>query len=1134
MARLSSAIETLAEHYSIVVIGSGYGGSVAASRLARAGQRVCLLERGKEFSPGEFPDTEPEAIEQMQTDSPEGHVGSRTALFDFRINKELNVFMGCGLGGTSLVNANVALRAEPRVFEDPRWPAELLADVPGLLTECYRHAEDMLKPTPYPDPPSLPKLSALQKSAEKLQAPFKRPPINVTFQDGVNHVGVEQSQCIRCGDCVSGCNHRAKNTTAMNYLPDAKNHGAEIFTQVSVRHLERTGNGWRIHYQLLDSGREAFDAPTLFVDADLVVIAAGALGSTELLLRSRAQGLPISARTGYGFTGNADVLGFGYNNDSGIDGIGFGHRNPASATAVGPCISGMIDLRGAAQVDRGLVIEEGAIPGAIAALLPTALAAASDLVGKDTDAGIWDKVREKVREYEDVLLGPYHGATANTQTYLVMGHDGSDGQLQLEADRLRIVWPNVGDRPVFQSANRALFDATAALGGTFVENPLWTPLFKHSLVTVHPLGGCGMAERAEGGVINHKGQVFASATGDAVYENLYVTDGSIMPRSLGVNPLLTITALSERCCALLARDRGWKIDYTFAPPVAVVETPTVPGVEFTESMKGHFSTQVRGDNDYAEGERRGVSDNSPFEFVLTIVTEDVQAMLRDPKHVARMVGSVKAPALSSAPLMVNDGTFLLFVENREQVDTRNMVYRMGLSSVEGRSYYFTGFKVVRDASITEMWPATTTLYITLRDGTDEQAPVIGKGILHIYPADFVRQLTTMKAVNAQSLVARLGAVAEFGKFFAGTLFETYGGITLGPTLLDPTALPRKKRPLRAPIPEVHVFQASDGVGLRLTRYRGGLKGPVMLSHGLGVSSLIFSIDTIETNLVEYLCARGYDVWLLDFRDSIALSASSGQWTADDVATKDYPAAIAAIRSLSGAASVQVVAHCYGSTTFFMAMLAGLSGVRSIVASQIAAHIVAPPVTALKCGLHVPSLLKDLGIPSLTAYADQREGWLSQLYDRALGLNALTEAQGRCRSAVCHRITFMYSSLYQHEQLDASTHDALHEMFGVGNVRSFEHLATMVRKGFVVTANGENSYLPQIARLNLPITFIHGAQNECFLPRSTELTYDLLCQTNGAQQYARHLIPGYGHIDCIFGKNAVRNVFPLIAEHLDAH
>ena len=120
IARLSSPVEDLKDHYEVVVVGSGYGGAIAASRLARAGRQVCLLERGKELQPGEYPDTGPEALDEMQIDFPDCHVGSRTALYDMRVNDDLNVFMGCGLGGTSLVNANVSLQADQRVFSDPR------------------------------------------------------------------------------------------------------------------------------------------------------------------------------------------------------------------------------------------------------------------------------------------------------------------------------------------------------------------------------------------------------------------------------------------------------------------------------------------------------------------------------------------------------------------------------------------------------------------------------------------------------------------------------------------------------------------------------------------------------------------------------------------------------------------------------------------------------------------------------------------------------------------------------------------------------------------------------------------------------------------------------------------------------
>jgi cholesterol oxidase len=119
----------------------------------------------------------------------------------------------------------------------------------------------------------------------------------------------------------------------------------------------------------------------------------------------------------------------------------------------------------------------------------------------------------------------------------------------------------VGDLPIIKKVNDRLREATEPLGGTYVIDPIWSWLLQRKLITVHPLGGCVMADDASQGVVNHKGQVFSASQADAVYDGLYVCDGSIIPRPLGVNPLLTISALAERCCELIAKDRGWTIKY---------------------------------------------------------------------------------------------------------------------------------------------------------------------------------------------------------------------------------------------------------------------------------------------------------------------------------------------------------------------------------------------------------------------------------------------------------------------------------------------------------------------------------------------------------------------------------------------
>lgn len=1132
MGRVTTPIEDIDDSYDVVVVGTGYGGAIAASRMARAGRRVCVLERGVELQPGEYPDTELEAVGSMQVDTPRRHTGSRTDLYDVRLNDDMNVFLGCGVGGTSLVNANVSLHPDERVFDDPVWPQELRADVPTRLADGYARAEEMLRPTPYPDD-DLPKLRALSKSADAIgpAGSYYRPPINVTFEDRVNEAGVDQRECIRCGDCVSGCNHRAKNTTLMNYLPDARNHGAEIFQCAAVRSLERPDDHWIVHFQGLETGREAFDAPTEFVRAEIVILAGGALGSAEILLRSKQQGLPLSNRVGTRFSGNGDVLAFAYNADQEVNGVGFGNRSPADLEPVGPCIAGIIDLRKEPALDRGMVIEEGVIPGGIGDLMPTLLAAAAGLVGEDTDTGFGDELAEKRRAVSSIILGPRHGALRNTQTFLVMTHDDAGGTLRLEDDRVRVDWHGVGSAPIFAEVDRKLREASAALGATYVRDPIWTKLFGHRLITVHPLGGCPMGGDASTGAVDHKGRVYSGTTGTEVHKGLYVSDGSVVPRSLGVNPLFTISAITERCCSLIAEDHAWTIDYNL-PSTPLPEPPTTLGLEFTERMAGFVSTKVT--DDFEAGHDAAEEAREAFSYLLTVRTDDLERFISDPRHEVRMSGTVEARGLSPSPLTATDGTFNMLVKDPEQAGTREMQYRMRLTDESGRQYWFYGFKVIRpDVGPWEFWPDTTKMYVTLYDGPDDKSPVLGKGIIRISPGDFMRQMTTMRATNARNRKEQLEAQVKFYRFFSGTLVDVYAGVYVRDSDFDPDAPPRKRRQLRVDAPELHWVRTDDGVDLRLTRYRGAEgKGPVLVSHGLGVSSRIFSIDTIETNLLEYLFAHGYDVWLLDYRASIELPSAKTQFTADEIATRDYPAAIEKVRAVTGADGVQVVAHCFGATTFAGAMLSGLTGVRSAVLSQIATDFVVPLASRIKAGLRDPDILAALGVDTVTAYTDTHANWKQKVFSAAARLIP-DQGEQPCDSDVCHRITFIYSPLYRHEQLNQATHDALHEMFGVANVRTFQHLARMVREGQLVAADGEDRYMPHLKRMAIPIAFVHGEKNACFKPESTERTLDRLKAANPGTQYSRQVIPDYGHIDCIFGRDAARDVFSHVVSHLDA-
>lgn len=172
--------------------------------------------------------------------------GQSSDLYEFIVTDDLTVVQGCGLGGTSLINANVALDAEPAVFQDPSWPKEIREDMDQLMNIDRQHFVDMIKPTPYPDNyPPLSKLDRMRDGLnefdiEDLDKFFYKTPLYVNFQDTPsNHVGVPQPKCTGCGNCCGGCNVGAKSTLNMNYLPDAKVHGAELYTEVNANPVNK-------------------------------------------------------------------------------------------------------------------------------------------------------------------------------------------------------------------------------------------------------------------------------------------------------------------------------------------------------------------------------------------------------------------------------------------------------------------------------------------------------------------------------------------------------------------------------------------------------------------------------------------------------------------------------------------------------------------------------------------------------------------------------------------------------------------------------------------------------------------------------------------------------------------------------
>ena len=537
--RLSRPPDRLRPHYDVVIVGSGYGGGVAAARLAQAGKRVALLEKGKEFPTGSFPSRLPDIHREIQVSGKRMRMGSPSGLYDVRLGDHMHVLVGCGLGGGSLINAGVALRPDDRVWQDEIWPDQIAGD--AFLGAGYGLAEQWVRPARDPLASTRTKYRALEHAGAALEQRPVAAPVTVTFEETVNPTGIAQPGCTRCGDCCGGCNVGAKNTVALTYLPLAARHGAEIFTQASAHRIAKLADGrWQVSFHDLTSHtRSPGDAAA--VTADMVVLAAGTMGSSEILLRSREHGLALSDQLGRRFSANGDIIAFGYGANVPVNAIGVGHPRKIEGIEVGAAVSGQIEIVDPHDLAKCLTIQEGVLPSALAPILPVLFLPNGRMLGA----------------LKSLVAGVYKGPFANLQTFFAVSHDRARGRLVLENDRLSLHWPGIEDEPVYQRVGAAIKALVEQAGGTYVANPLAGTLMGHQPATAHPLGGCGMGRDRSTGVVDHKGQVFDGDSDEpnGVHEGLFVMDGSIIPRSLGVNPLLTITALAERAMLHVARDQ---------------------------------------------------------------------------------------------------------------------------------------------------------------------------------------------------------------------------------------------------------------------------------------------------------------------------------------------------------------------------------------------------------------------------------------------------------------------------------------------------------------------------------------------------------------------------------------------------
>lgn len=516
------------------------------------------------------------------------------------------------------------------------------------------------------------------------------------------------------------------------------------------------------------------------MQAPTVVLGAGAVNTTELLLRCRDQygTLPaLPARLGTGYSANGDFLGFAFDTARPFE------------PGVGPTITTSIVYdRGSGTGRRWFLFQEGGVPRQVVSLLQ---------VLDDQRLGGLLRVPHDLTEYlkQQALkqragerIGAPGGETVEARDdlaiFLAMGRDTADGTIGLlpAGRELRISWHTTPNLPLYETQERFCEDVARALGGHAAYNPLWRRF--RIPVAVHNLGGCPMSDDPEQGVTDGNGQVHG-------HPGLYVLDGGCLPSATGVNPSHTIAAVAERNIETAIRkitgSRTWVApERALATPVhEPLSAVTIPaggtpaaaapgvGLTFTETMRGYLRRDHRPAADFRGAAKAARRAGSTASFTLDVTSPFLSEFVADHAHQMTAEGVVHVAGVTGPQgARVGNGVVNQLVAG-DSPTSRRMLYTLPFFGADGRPYLLDGYKDVRDHGGFDVWGATTTLYTYLRRGHTPRGEVLSTGILQLPLLTFVRQVATAKVTGTSNPLRQAEALARFGQFFLGSLWSVF-------------------------------------------------------------------------------------------------------------------------------------------------------------------------------------------------------------------------------------------------------------------------------------------------------------------------------------------------------------------------
>lgn len=566
VAPVSLDDEPVPKKTDYLVIGSGFGGSVMAAKLAEDARAkglcrpVTLFERGKSYPPGAFPRT-PDGFATNFWDPSAGLHG----LFNVWSFTNIDAIVSSGLGG-SLIYANVMLEKPEDWFTQPipdGTGEETWSFSSADLAPHYEAVKTFLQVQTLPDElvPESPKTTRFLNASGGVSAPLA---VRFHDADGVAAVGAplvkepygsifgssRRTTCRMIGECDIGCNEGAKSSMDHTYLSKAHDDGASIHTRTEVRGIHRisTSGPYRFTVSYVRHPTWAEGTPTdtrnlelHSIEAKRVILAAGALGSTYLMLKNReCLSMPLDAQTRVGqrFSGNGDLLGLAIPAHRGTD---FAATRGPVITAYRRYESDVDSSRAGRPAHIRMYLQDGGVPAIVLWVLKAV--DAPGVFGRLVKGGatyLWQRKRGTNDNDVSNELSQIFGrssALARSLPILGMGADVPDGVLSINGRGiLENSWSSESSQPHLIEVRRQMNALMQALGAKF---KIRSSRPANRVVTVHPLGGCPADTTACEGVVDPYGRVRG-------VPGLWITDGSVMPGPVGANPSLTIAAFAHR------------------------------------------------------------------------------------------------------------------------------------------------------------------------------------------------------------------------------------------------------------------------------------------------------------------------------------------------------------------------------------------------------------------------------------------------------------------------------------------------------------------------------------------------------------------------------------------------------------